>query len=302
MDIQDLRYAVATLDAGSFAQAAKRLFVSRQALSKSVKHLEDQLGVRLFGVQGNNRLVPTPEGRELLEEARILVDGFDAFLERHGVAPAACPRPQTLTVAMATGAAISLPDGFLASFRAASPGIAQEIEETNTDGALDLLENGRADVAFVGSHPWYLGRYEYLEVVPTGLWLAVPAGNPLSSKTSLSPADLDGQTVVTAGALNHLHRYLLTACEQAGARPDIPVTASNPGMLVQLAMEYRALFFAFPASIRPADDERKVAVLPLDTPEAKDFGTYLVRKKGVRPSAAARRFWEYAEQVAGHRR
>ena len=298
MDIQDLRYAVTTLDIGSFAQAAKRLFVSRQALSQSVKRLEDQLGMHLFTVQGNNRLVPTPEGKEALAQARSLVESFDAFLERFGAAPSDETNPETLTVAMATGAAISLPDDFLTAFRTSMPAVAQEIEETNTDGALDLLGNGRADVALVGSHPRYLEPYDHLCLVPTGLWLAVPIDNPLSLLDRIVPEDLDGQTIVTAGPLNHRHRDLVSLCEQTGIHPAIPATASNPDMLVSLAQEYRALFFTFPSSIRPADDNRAVSVLPLDTPESKQFGTYLVRRQGERPTRAARLFWDYGEQFA----
>lgn len=297
MDVQDLRYAVEALDAGSFARAAKDLLVSRQALSQSVKRLERQLGTELFTVQGNNRLVPTAEGRDLLEDARGVVDAYDAFLRRHGLSLPVRPHRQVLTVAMATGAAISLPDGFLAAFRAASPDVVQEIEETNTEGALDLVGNGRADVALVGSHPAYLDGYEHVCVVPTGLWLAVPSENPLASKERLVLADLDGQTIVTAGTLNHLHRYLAAECERAGIRPNIPLTASNPELLVQLAQECSGLFFAFPPSIRPADNERQVSVLPLDTPEATRFGTYLVRRAGTRPSTAAQRFWDYARHA-----
>lgn len=302
MDIRDLRYAVTTLDAGGFAPAAERLFVSRQALSQAVRRLEAQLGMRLFSVQDNNRLVPTPDGAAFLREARAVVDAYDALLERFGVREPAGRRPQTLAVALATGAALSLPDGVLQGFRASRPDVVLEVEETNTEGALTLVDEGRADVALVGSHPLYLGNYERELTVPTGLWIAVPRANPLSGRERLVPADLDGQTFVTAGRLNHLHRFFVDLCERNGVHPVIPVTASNPDMLVQLAGEYRALFFAFPDWVRAADASRDVAVLPFDVPESEQFGTYLVRRPGGRCSGAARAFWDYVcEQTRGRR-
>lgn len=298
MDIRDLRYAVTTLDAGGFAPAAERLFISRQALSQSVRRLEAQTGMRLFAVQDNNRLLPTPEGEVFLREAREVVARYDALLECFGIQEPSGRHPQALTVALATGVTLSLPDDALNAFRTQHPDVAQEVEETNTEGALALVDEGRADVALVGSHPTYLQRYDRALVVPTGLWVAVPRANPLSARERLVPADLDGQTFVTAGRLNHLHRFLLDTCERAGVQPNIPVTASNPQMLVELAMEYRALFFTFPAWLRTPRDPAEMAIVPLDVPEAAQFGTYLVRRRGGRHTAAAQSFWRYLQGLA----
>ena len=177
----------------------------------------------------------------------------------------------------------------------------QEFEEGNTDGALDMLESGRADVALVGSCPSLLdpAHFERALVVATGLWLAVPLGNPLAGKERLTLNDLEGQRLVTAGRLNHLHRYIVKTCEAAGVHIDIPVTSSNTDMLVQLAREHDALCFAFPARI--IDTEREypdAVVLPLDTPEPTGFGTYAVRRRDSRRTPAARRFWVYACEQA----
>lgn len=294
MDIRDLRYAVATLETGSFARAAERLYVSRQALSQSVKRLEAEANLRLFSVQGNNRLVPTPEGAAFLDDARRIVDDFDGLLERYGIGVPTGMRPQALTIAMATGTVLSLPEGLLAGFRADNPNVSQQIEETSTNGALGLLDEDCADVAFVGSCPRYLERYEYRLVVATGLWLSVPHENPLSSREALVLSDLEGQTVVTAGRLNHLHRYLVEVCEEAGVHVVIPTTSSNTEMLVKRACELRALFFSFPPSILPPQTTRDAAIVALQTPESSLFGTYLVRSKGKRHSAAANALWNYA--------
>lgn len=303
MDIRDLRYAVTTLDAGSFAQAAERLYVSRQALSQAVKRLESEAGLRLFGVQGGNRLVPTPEGATFLAGAREVIDTFDGFLEQHGIAPAgAAPgsaKPQRISLALSTGVALSLPSDFFTKYWGLHPTVVQEVEETTTDGALELLDEGRADIALVGSYPGYLERYESCCAVPTGLWLAVPLSNPLSERDHLELKDLAGQTIVTAGRLNHLHRYLTEACEQAGISPNIPTTSSNPALLVRVAQECSGMFFAFPPHIGNSDDRgHNARVLPLRMAGSDTFGTYLVRPRGTRPTAAAREFWAYAAKAS----
>ena len=48
MNQNHLDYFIAISEAGSFTEAARRLFVSRQALSRSINALESELGVTLF--------------------------------------------------------------------------------------------------------------------------------------------------------------------------------------------------------------------------------------------------------------
>lgn len=296
MEIRDLRCALAARDTGSFAQAASALYVSRQAVSQTVRRLEDEIGVRMFDVAGGNRLEATPEGAVFLAQARPVVEAFDE-LARAYPSMREC-EAGTLSLALATGAALSLPDTFFSDFSEANPRLVQEIEEGNTDGALASLDAGRADVALVGSCPSLLDptRFERALLVATRLWLAVPRGNPLATRPSLTLEDLDGQQLVTAGKANHLHRFVIDACERAGIHVGVPATSSNPDMLVSLARKHGALFFTFPAHLQRAGREGRdeVAILELVTPESHAFGTYAVRRRDSRRSPAARRFWAYA--------
>lgn len=299
MEMRDIRYALAALDTGSFARAAETLFVSRQALSQAVHRLEDEIGVPLFEVADGNRLVCTPEGAIFLAQARPVAEAFAELVRAYPSARDA--HASTLTLSLATGVALSLPDRFFSRFSERESQLVFEFEEGNTDSALDLLESGRADIALVGSCPSMLDaqRFERALLVATGLWLAIPLDNPLSRKERLTPADLAGQRLVTAGRLNHLHRYIVGLCEAAGVGVEIPATSSNPDMLVALAHKHDALCFAFPTRIRDNDaNHAQSRILPLDTPESLVFGTYAVRRRDSRRTPAARRFWVYACEQA----
>ena len=48
LDTRVLRYVAAVADEGNLTRAAGRLFVSQPALTKQIKHLEEQLGFQLF--------------------------------------------------------------------------------------------------------------------------------------------------------------------------------------------------------------------------------------------------------------
>ena len=75
MTLVQLRHLIALAESGSFSRAAERTHLTQPALSRSIRALEDELGVPLFDRIGR-RAELTPMGRETLERARQLV--FDA--------------------------------------------------------------------------------------------------------------------------------------------------------------------------------------------------------------------------------
>ena len=76
MEIKQLRAFLAVANARSFLGAAEMLYVSRQAVSKTVTQLEDELGVKLF-VRSQNGVELPPAGAYFFPQARTLVADFD---------------------------------------------------------------------------------------------------------------------------------------------------------------------------------------------------------------------------------
>ncbi|HUH40509.1 MAG TPA: LysR family transcriptional regulator [Castellaniella sp.] len=64
---------IAVVEQGGYAQAAEALGKSQSAISYAIQKLEDQLGFRVFRLEGR-RAVPTAAGEVLLARARRLVD------------------------------------------------------------------------------------------------------------------------------------------------------------------------------------------------------------------------------------
>ena len=76
IEIRQLRYAVATADAKSFARAAATLNVKQITLSRRVQQLEDRLGVKLFERSTRGAEI-TENGRPFIEQARRIVTDVD---------------------------------------------------------------------------------------------------------------------------------------------------------------------------------------------------------------------------------
>ena len=68
MELRQLKYFLAVADARSFVAAAETLFISRQAISKSVAQLEQELKFPLFERIGRKNYL-TAGGQEFLPHA-----------------------------------------------------------------------------------------------------------------------------------------------------------------------------------------------------------------------------------------
>lgn len=78
MTITQLRYFLQICDCNGITCAASQLFISQQALSKTVRTLEQELGAPLF-LRTKSGIVLTKAGTLLRDQSRPIVEQFDHF-------------------------------------------------------------------------------------------------------------------------------------------------------------------------------------------------------------------------------
>lgn len=315
MDIRDLRYLLAVADGATLTAAADELGVSRQAVGKALRHLEAEVGAPLFERHAGE-LVPTRECAALVCDARTVVERFDALCAAH-LHPLGSRVTEdaagagSLAVAMVVGGTEALPRRFFDGYLALNPGVSLDVEEMSTDSVLASVADGGFDVGIVGSHPDLLDGFETCCILPCGVWILVLRGDPLAARDRLELTDLDGRALVTPGRHNHVHRFVLQRCTQAGVAPDVRATSTDGAMLGKLTVDLGALCFGFPPWLS-APPEGMVAI-ELGVTGGDAFGTYVVRRpvvagagtpRGGRaaPSRASRLFWEMARTLADRAR
>ncbi len=76
MNIRELKYFIEVCNQKSTLAASKTLFITQQALSKSIKKLEQELNVLLFN-RIQNKLVLTKDGQYLYSYASKIVRDYD---------------------------------------------------------------------------------------------------------------------------------------------------------------------------------------------------------------------------------
>lgn len=291
MDIRQLDYFVAVAQLRSFTRASDELFLSRQALSKAVRNLEHEIGNQLL-VNEDGHLKLTEAGSRFLEDALPIVHAYKDLKARYTDVPGVIPATRELSVAMAHGVSLSMPDRAIDTFRAMHANMMLSVEEVTTETALEMARLGESDISLVGSAPQYLQGFDIALVVGTGMYVFVPTNNPLANRSVLKLQDLDGQPFMTFGKRNHLHQHFMQACRRQNVHPNILLTTSDLKLLVRSADEQQALYFGFPPTIVNSKRENRVLV-PVDTGFEDDFGTYAIKRKGATLSSSARLFWNY---------
>lgn len=291
MDIRQLEYFIAVVRLRSYTKAADELFITRQALSKAVHNLEQELGKALIANR-DGALELTEEGRAFMADAQPVVEAYRSLERRYLGDSARGDRAPQLSVSLVPGAALTLPKNCIDRFAEEHPDLLISVESSPTDVALSMVKSGESDIGIVGSAPEYLGDFDAQLVVKTGIYVHIPLSNPLSQRAHLTAQDLDGQPFVTFGKRDHLHRFFMETCAELGIAPNILMTSSNIDLLTGTARQNDALMFGLPPSenVEPIPD---YPLVPVTLHPDVLFGTYAVKRKGEPLPAGAQAFWEY---------
>ena len=80
MNITELRYLVAIKKWGSVSAAAKQLYAAQPNVSKALKKLEEEYGLRIFE-RSSTGMIPTEQGRRFIEQAARVLEEVDRLTE-----------------------------------------------------------------------------------------------------------------------------------------------------------------------------------------------------------------------------
>jgi DNA-binding transcriptional LysR family regulator len=281
-DLRQLRTFVALAEELSFTRAAERLFVGQQAVSKSVRQLERELGVELVE-RTTHDVRLTAAGVALLEAGRPALAAADAAFAaareagqgltgtiRVGVSPAVSPLDRQEVVDV---------------LRRGAPDVSVSLLEVRPRDVRRLLRARELDLVLARTSD-DAPDVDSAALRPTPAVLCVPAGHRLAGGDPVGLAQLDGECLLTWSPRGTAFTdLLLTRLAAAGAQVE-PVESRVTGSTGLVELADRDAVALMPAGWPPADDVAQVALaddvtLPL-----------LVLWPTGAPSAAVRRVRE----------
>ena len=142
MDTELARTFLAVVAAGSFVEAAQRLYVTQSTVSSRIQRLEEELGAELF-VRHKAGTILTAAGRQFQKHAAILTSTVERA--RHEIGIVSGFRA-TLTVGGRVGLWEDLLLHWLPAFAAVAPDIAVRALIGFEDELMAALIEGRADM------------------------------------------------------------------------------------------------------------------------------------------------------------
>jgi len=141
MELRQLKYFLAVADTRSFVNAASNLYVSRQAISKAIAQLEEELKVDLF-MRNSNGAFLTPAGVMLYDRVRSIVmelGEIGSEMQRYG-----SRYQQRMRLAFAVGTT-QIFEQQLIAFQTSQANVVVEYQECPEEQCFSLLSEHKAD-------------------------------------------------------------------------------------------------------------------------------------------------------------
>lgn len=295
MELRQLRYFIAVAEHLSYSKAAKNLHISISPLSRQVRQLEDEFGVRLF-VRDRRRVTLTDSGRLLLQEAKSLLNHTANISERLRLARAGELGSVRVGVGLHLGDTVG---SIVLEHSKRRPSV-----EVHCQGIFSTLQNSalrenQIDIGFL--RPPVDSALEREVLYEERLVALMGRTNPLAKRTSIRIADLAEETLflpdrnVGVG----LQDLTLSLFRKAGVAPKISPLQADPGSHGEthkvLLAANKGIFIIGDETSTRVENGNVAAAVPIDDPGAK-IDVCMAWRKNER-SAAVLGFIETARRL-----
>ncbi len=204
MELRHLRYFVAVAEELNFRKAAETLSITRPALSKQIKDLENEIGVKLLD-RDTVSVSLTNAGEVFKNDARALLDHAKKAIERATEAQAG--RMGKLRIGSVGVIATDFLPATLQIFHKRYPAVEVAFVEMQPIEQLDALESGTIDVGFAyGSDPLGQSEMDLLCVIKSNFGIAVSKHHPWATRTEIDLSEIKSETMLCLGKGTRSHR------------------------------------------------------------------------------------------------
>ncbi|CAB3767607.1 LysR substrate-binding domain-containing protein [Paraburkholderia solisilvae] len=280
MDIRQLKYFVAIIDAGSFSKAAERLFVAQPSLSQQMAGLESELKTKLL-IRSAQGVAPTTAGSALYRHARVVLRQMEQI--RNDVREDSGSEAGSVAVGLPTTVAVVLALPLFERIRKRFPGIRLQIVEGMSGSISEMLPNGRLDLALLFRDSETRG-ISVIPVFDEELYVFGHAGLALRKSNTTCPlAALANVPIVAPSAANGLRLVIERTFQRAEVELNIVADIDSLPTLVAIATEGSA------CTILPA------SALAQREPAARPVMRKIVQPAMTRPVSVC---WSHAVPIS----
>jgi DNA-binding transcriptional LysR family regulator len=280
VELRNLRAFVEVVRQGGFTEAAKVVFTTQSTVSKSVKQLEEELGIKVLDRIGTKSTL-TAAGEIVFRRAVQMLgirDDLVAELDslqglKRGVLRVGLP---------AVGSDILFAPIF-ASFRSRFPGIDIQLIERGSRELEEVLRSGQVEIA--GLLQPVPEEFERVAVLNQPVVAACSRSHPLADRDRVDLRELSNDPFILFNSGFTMHDIVVNACDRAGFSPKVIAQSSQINFMLRLAAGGLGITF-MPKLIVGLREHKDLALIALED-ESMSWDMTLAWRRGAFLSGAA---------------
>lgn len=226
------RYLAAAAQNGSFRRAAEALGIRQSSISRSVRAIEDQLGVSLFH-RGTAGIRLTNAGERFLSEVLPALDQ----LALAAASAAAAGRAALGTLRIGTPPALigGLLGQIVRTFARQHPDVVIGLEDDRCEDYAGRVRQYRLDIAFTTGSAIAL-NCEAAELWREPLFVAMPSAHDLAAREQIDWKALRREAflVTRSDPGSAIRNHIVARTHGFAGVPDIAICLVSPGLLLNL--------------------------------------------------------------------
>ncbi|WP_444984120.1 LysR family transcriptional regulator [Halomonas mongoliensis] len=201
-------------EVGSASGAARHLGITQSGVSRSLAQLEENLGIQLF-LREKNRLVATPEARELYDEILRLMGNIEEL--RHSVLALKEFGTSRLRIAAIPGLSFGFVPRLVAALLEENRRFSVSLDMMASHEVQSAVESSHADIGFI-TLPATSPQLHAETLLTTQAICLLPERHPLAAQASVDVCDLADQHLVISNQPSLATNPLLELVAHHGVR------------------------------------------------------------------------------------
>ena len=234
----------------SFTRAAQRCFVVQSALSRQIKSLESELGVRLFA-RTSRKVEVTPAGEAFVKQARLCLQAAERAKASAAAAHGQIRGSLTIGV-IPTVTAVDIA-AVLGAFRRSYPEVGVHVRTGGSDEFLRRIAAGELDVGVLGLAEGVTPRgVQTRELSRERLVAVLSEGHRLAGRRRLRLKDLADEPFVDFPEGSSGREQSDLAFERARLRREVSLEVNTADLLTGLVRQGLGVALVAPSVAREA--------------------------------------------------
>lgn len=274
MDIAELKCFSKVCQTKNLTRAAKELFITQQALSRTINNLEKQMGTKLF-YRNSRGVTLTDFGEYLYKKAERLLKEFDTFQE--DISRKIEGEKRKLKIGFSPGTLRILGSKDILELAKNNLGINIDIfEYADKVCEANVLEE-TLDMA-VTVNPRNNKDFNYYPLMKHNLVAVVNKDNPISNRESMTFTDLKNEKLILIDDSFRMPQVVIKHFQDEGITPNIYSKLSHD---LNLAYDFVALnkgVFIFIGSLTDIKAYNEIVSIPIEVPTAVWEVGFIIKK------------------------